>query len=194
MDNACNDLSFIRMDCRWKVSSNFAVLRIASPNHQTMNLLSEDVLSAAKNSVLCWLATVDAKGQPNVSPKEIYVIFDDQHIVVANIASPKTAKNVEATGKVCLTFVDILVQKGFKVTGTAENVRLGNPAFATWAAPLLNMVGQRFPISSVIVVTAMAIEPVIAPSYRFYPAATTEADQMQSALKSYGVAAGRRGP
>jgi len=159
-----------------------------------MNLLSEDVLSATQNSVLCWLATVDATGQPNVSPKEIYAIFDDRHMVVANIASPTTAKNIEATGKVCLTFVDILVQKGFKVIGAAENVRAGNPAFATWAAPLLNMVGQRFPISSVIVVTAMAIEPVIAPSYRFYPAQTTEADQMRSALNTYGVAAGRRCP
>jgi len=158
-----------------------------------MNLLSEDALSTAKNSVLCWLATADATGQPNVSPKEIYAIFDDQHIVVANIASPMTAKNVEATGKVCLTFVDILVQKGIKVIGTAKNVTSGNPAFATWAAPLLKMVGQRFPISSVIVVTAVAIEPVIAPSYRFYPAETTEADQIRSALKTYGVAAGRRG-
>jgi hypothetical protein len=40
------------------------------------------------------LATVDAQGQPNVSPKEVWAIADDQHVVVANIASPVTARNI----------------------------------------------------------------------------------------------------
>jgi uncharacterized protein len=32
---------------------------------------SERLRAAIGTSVLCWLATVDADGQPNVSPKEI---------------------------------------------------------------------------------------------------------------------------
>lgn len=33
---------------------------------------SERLRAAIETSVLCWLATVDADGQPNVSPKEIF--------------------------------------------------------------------------------------------------------------------------
>jgi uncharacterized protein len=158
-----------------------------------MSLLSPDVIQAAQDSVLCWLATVDADGQPNVSPKEIYAIFDDAHMVVANIASPNSVRNIAQSSKVCVTFVDILVQKGFKVYGTASVVRRAAPGFDRWAAPLLGMAGERFPIHSVIVVAATAVEPVLAPSYRLYPGETTERSQVQSALRTYGVAAGRRG-
>lgn len=158
-----------------------------------MSLLSTEVANAAANSVLCWLATVDAAGQPNVSPKEIFAIFDDMHLVVANIASPRTVRNIEKSEKVCATFVDVLVQKGFKVYGTAVNLREDESEFSMWAAPLVKMAGPRFPIHSVIVVRATGVEPVVAPSYRLYPESTTEKSQVESALRTYGVAAGRRG-
>jgi len=58
-------------------------------------LLTDAVREAARRSVLCWLATVDAEGQPNVSPKEVWAIADDQHVVVANIAT----YNVKAVKK-----------------------------------------------------------------------------------------------
>ena len=35
--------------------------------------------------VLCWLATADADGQPNVSPKEVFAVVDDQPLVIAHI-------------------------------------------------------------------------------------------------------------
>jgi uncharacterized protein len=158
-----------------------------------MSLLSTEVANAAANSVLCWFATVDATGQPNVSPKEIFAIFDDTHLVVANIASPRTVRNVEKSEKVCVTFVDVLVQKGFKVYGRAVNIGKDEPGFSMWATPLLRMAGPRFPIHSVIVVRATGMEPVVAPSYRLYPESTTEKGQVESALRTYGVAAGRRG-
>lgn len=158
-----------------------------------MSLLSSEVANAAKNSVLCWLATVDASGQPNVSPKEIYTVFDASHVVVANIASPTTVRNIEKSRKVCLAFVDVFVQKGFKIYGVATNVRKEEPAFAVWAAPLLKLAGPRFPIHSVIVISATTIEPVVAPSYRLYPGETTEQSQFASALQAYGVAPGERG-
>ena len=52
-------------------------------------MLTSEVLDYTSRSVLCWLATVDETGQPNVSPKEIFAAFDSQHIVVANIEPPR---------------------------------------------------------------------------------------------------------
>ncbi len=150
-------------------------------------LLNEHIREAARRSVLCWLATVDAEGQPNVSPKEVWAVFDDQHVVVANIASPVSARNIAQQPQVCLSFVDVFVQKGFKLAGEAREVRAADPEFAAWAAPLLAVVGQRFVIHSVLVMRVTAVAPIVAPSYRFYPAETTEASQVEAAMRAYGV-------
>ena len=145
------------------------------------------VRASAQRSVLCWLATVDADGQPNVSPKEVWAIADDQHVVVAHIASPVSARNIAQQPQVCLSFVDVFVQKGFKLKGTAQVVAADDPAFARWAQPLLAMVGQRFVIQSVLVIRVTAVAPIVAPSYRFYADETTELAQVASAMRTYGV-------
>lgn len=150
-------------------------------------LLTSAVKESARRSVLCWLATADENGQPNVSPKEIFSVTDNDHIVVANIASPGTAKNIRVNATVCLSFIDVFVQKGFKVIGIATDVKPSSPEFSKLVAPLRAMVIDRFPIRSVFVIRAIAIERIISPSYRFHPNATTEESQIQSAFSTYGV-------
>ena len=152
-----------------------------------MATLTDTVRASAQGSVLCWLATVDADGQPNVSPKEVWAIADDQHVVVAHIASPVSARNIAQQPQVCLSFVDVFVQKGFKLKGAAQVVRADDPAFARWAQPLLAMVGERFVIQSVLVIRVTAVAPIVAPSYRFYADETTEQAQVASAMRTYGV-------
>ena len=151
--------------------------------------LNETVRDVARHSVLCWLATADADGLPNVSPKEVWAIADDEHVVVAHIASPASAQNIAVQPQVCLSFVDVFVQKGFKLKGTARNVHVNDPEYARWAAPLLTQVGQRFVIQSVLLIRVTSVAPIVAPSYRFYPDETTEASQVLSALQTYGVEA-----
>lgn len=150
-------------------------------------MLSSEVQISAARSVLCWLATVNENGQPNVSPKEIFAVFDTEHLVIANIASPTSVRNVEVNPLVCVSFIDVFVQKGFKVTGAARNVRRQDTDFSRWSAPLEAKAGPRFPIQSVLVVRANEIEPILAPSYRLYSAETTEQSQVASAMRTYGV-------
>jgi predicted pyridoxine 5'-phosphate oxidase superfamily flavin-nucleotide-binding protein len=157
-----------------------------------MTLLTEPIREAARRSVLCWLATVDTEGQPNVSSKEVWAIADAQHVVVAHIASPISARNIAQHPQVCLSFVDVFVQKGFKLLGTARAVLAADPEFLTWAQPLLAMVGQRFTIHSVLVIQVHSVAAILAPSYRFYPDETTEASQVASALLQYGVGSGKK--
>lgn len=152
-------------------------------------MMNDAVRENASRSVLCWLATVDANGQPNVSPKEVWAVADDEHVVVAHIASPISARNIAHNPQVCLSFVDVFVQKGFKLVGTAREVRADNAEFATWAKPLLAMVGERFTIHSVLVVHVKSVASILAPSYRFYPNETTEASQVASGMRTYNVQA-----
>jgi predicted pyridoxine 5'-phosphate oxidase superfamily flavin-nucleotide-binding protein len=154
-------------------------------------MLSPKVQEFASRSVLCWLATVDDSGQPNVSPKEIFPVFDSEHLVIANIASPSSARNIDANSRVCVSFVDVFIQKGFKVTGVARNVKTHEPDFCHWCTPLARMAGPRFPIHSVFVVQATAVEPILAPSYRLHPEETSEESQIASAMQSYRVQSAR---
>lgn len=150
-------------------------------------LLTDEVREAARRSVLCWLATADDNGQPSVSPKEVWAIADEKHIVVANIASPGSAKNIRVNARVCLSFIDIFTQKGFKVIGAATELKPSAPDFPKWVGPLHTMLGDRFQIRSVFVVRATAVHRIVAPSYTFYPSETTEESQVQAALRTYGV-------
>lgn len=159
----------------------------ATLNPEPTTMLSSQTLDTLDRSVLCWLATVDAAGQPNVSPKEIFARFDDAHLVIANIASPTSVRNVLANPRVCVSFIDIFVQKGFKIIGTAHNVARHASDYAQWAAPLLAKAGPRFTIHSVLVVRVESVEPILAPSYRLYPHETTEQSQVDSAMRTYGV-------
>jgi predicted pyridoxine 5'-phosphate oxidase superfamily flavin-nucleotide-binding protein len=108
-------------------------------------------------------------------------------VVVAHIASPVSARNIAHQPLVCLSFVDVFVQKGFKLKGMAHEVCADDPAFSRWAAPLLTMVGQRFVIRSVLVIRVTSVVPIMAPSYRFYPDQTNEASQVDAAMRAYGV-------
>jgi len=56
---------------------------------------------------LCWLATVSEEGVPNVSPKELFVFEGEKHLLIANIASPQSVKNIQANCQVCVSGINI---------------------------------------------------------------------------------------
>jgi hypothetical protein len=154
-------------------------------------MLTDDVLDYIDRSVLCWLATVDARGTPNVSPKEVFCAHGRDRVLIANIASPTSVRNLRTNPRVCVSFVDVFVQKGYKLVGDAEVVVPGDPRFPLLEAPLAAITGGLFPIRGVIAVRVMAAEPIVAPSYRLIPG-TTEESQVAAAMRTYRVAPASR--
>jgi predicted pyridoxine 5'-phosphate oxidase superfamily flavin-nucleotide-binding protein len=154
-----------------------------------MRPFNADELHTLSHSVLCWLATANAQGQPNVSPKEVFSAQGEHGIVLAHIASPTSVANIRVQPRVCLSMVDVFTQRGHKFVGTAKVIAPDDEAFAMLAPPLLAMTGGRFELRAIIHVLVDQIAPILAPSYRMIPG-TTEAGQVESALRTYGV---RRG-
>lgn len=146
--------------------------------------LTKEVKSSIDQSVLCWLAT-SSKGVPNVSPKEIFSYYKDDKIIVANIASPQTVKNIKLNKNVCVSFIDILVQKGFQIKGKARIVEKGHKEFSAMEYILTEMTEGKFPFATITEINVELIKPIIAPKYILYPE-TTEAEQIESAKKTYG--------
>lgn len=154
---------------------------------QSGHRLNDAVKTDIENSVLCWLATVDADGTPNVSPKEIFGSYGDDHIVVADIASTNTVRNLHAHATACVSFVDVFRQRGFKIVGTARIIAPDDPDFADIGADLLRMAGDDFPIRHVIAIKISRISRIWAPSYKLFPQRSDQ-QRMQSAYDTYGVA------
>ena len=146
-------------------------------------MINEDVKKSIKDSVLCWLATSDNE-YPNVSPKEIFSYYNDK-ILIANIASPQSLKNISMNAKVCVSFIDILVQKGWKVNGTAKVIKTGHSDFKEYKDVLEEMTKGLFPFQAIFEITPTRCKEIIAPGYLFYPDKTTELSQIASAKKTY---------
>ena len=148
--------------------------------------LTSTIKAAIDQSVLCWLATASKENIPNVSPKEIFKYYLPDKIIIANIASPRTVKNIKENKNVCISFIDILVQKGFQIKGTAEIIEETHPEYGQMEKVLLEMTGGNFPFKTITKITVEKVKPILAPRYLLYPE-TTEADQIKSAKKTYGL-------
>lgn len=148
--------------------------------------LTKEIKECIDKSVLCWLATTSAENIPNVSPKECFTSFGIDSIIIANIASPQTVRNIERNENVCLSFIDILVQKGFQVKGKAKIFKKTHSEFSEMDKVLMEMTGGKFPFATITKITLNNVKPIIAPSYILYPE-TTEKEQIESAKKSYGI-------
>ena len=148
--------------------------------------LTKEVKKYIDRSVLCWLATASVEGVPNVSPKECFTHFGTEHIIIANIASPQTVRNIAQNENVCISFIEVFVQKGFQIKGKAKILNETHAEFTEMESILSDMSGGRFPFKSITRITIEEVKPIIAPSYVLYPE-TTELQQIESARRSYGV-------
>jgi predicted pyridoxine 5'-phosphate oxidase superfamily flavin-nucleotide-binding protein len=147
-------------------------------------MLSKDIKKYIDQSVLCWLATASSENIPNVSPKEIFTSYGKHHIIVANIASPQTVKNIKQNPNVCISFIDILVQKGFQIKGKAEIINEQHSEFEDMKSILLKMTEGKFPFATITKIRIASSKPIIAPKYVLYPE-TTEQAQIEGAKKIY---------
>ncbi len=154
--------------------------------NKVFDMLSKEQIEFTESCVLCWLASVCEDLQPNVSPKEMFMVQDPNTLLIANIASPISISNIERHEKVCVSLLNIFIQKGIKIYGLAKNIIQDHEEFPAYKKLLTDRYSDAFPIKSVIKVTITQVFPIVAPSYFLFPE-TSEADRVADSLKSYRV-------
>jgi predicted pyridoxine 5'-phosphate oxidase superfamily flavin-nucleotide-binding protein len=82
-----------------------------------MGVLTADMRRMVETQ-LGFVATVCPDGTPNVSPKGSTAVWDDDHLVFADLRSPGTVENLRANASVEINVVDQLVRKGYRFKGT----------------------------------------------------------------------------
>ena len=148
-------------------------------------LRTDEIRKYIESSVLCWLATC-SENYPSVSPKEIFALYDDNTIIIANIASPNSVKNIKRNRNVCVSFLDIFAQRGIQVYGQATILNQDSHDYTNKKKILQDLAGNAFTIASVIEIAIMSSKPILAPSYQFN-ATITEDEMIKNALATYDV-------
>jgi uncharacterized protein len=113
---------------------------------------------------LGFVATVCSDGTPNLSPKGTTAVWDDDHLVFANIRSPGTIANVRQNPNVEVNVVDPFLRKGYRFKGVAAVLESG--ALYDKAITFYQGRGSRVSaIREVVMVRVQSAQPIDSPAY-----------------------------
>ncbi|MBN2024736.1 MAG: pyridoxamine 5'-phosphate oxidase family protein [Pirellulales bacterium] len=82
-------------------------------------MIAPEIKAMFGNHQLCWMATADASGVPNVAPMRQVWWIDERSLVIGDMFMKATAANVQSTGRMCLAAYDPATERSWKLTGTA---------------------------------------------------------------------------
>lgn len=126
-------------------------------------MLTADMKRVVEEQRLGFVATVCPDGTPNLSPKGTTAVWDDEHLVFANIRSPQTIANLRVNPAIEVNVVDPFVRKGYRFKGTATVLDSGSrydEVIAFYRAR-----GTRNPIREVVLIRVEHASPVDSPAY-----------------------------
>jgi uncharacterized protein len=125
--------------------------------------LSADMRRVIEEQRLGFVASVCEDGTPNLSPKGTTAVWDDEHIVFADIHSPGTVANLRRQPVVEVNVVDPVNRKGYRFKGPAT-VHQDGPIFEQGLAYFQRR-GTKSPIRSIVLVRVERALPLISPAY-----------------------------
>ncbi len=132
-----------------------------------MAILTQEMQRVVREQRLGFVATVCADGTPNLSPKGTLTVWDDEHLVFADIRSPGTIENLRRNSAVEVNVVDPMIRKGWRFKGEASILDSG-PHFEQVLTTLYctdkNEV-TRGRIRALVLIKVLRALPLISPAY-----------------------------
>ena len=125
--------------------------------------LTDDMRRLIEEQRLCYVATVDAEGGPNLSAKGTLVVWAANMLAFADIRSARTVANVRLNPRVEVNVVDPIARKGYRFKGTAE-VHADGPVFER-GQRLYRERGLVNPIRAIVIISVTRALPMISPAY-----------------------------
>jgi uncharacterized protein len=158
-----------------------------------VGILTAEMRTLVTNQQLGFVATICSDGTPNLSPKGTTSVWDDDHLVFADICSPGTVANLMLNPAIEVNVVDPIIRKGYRFKGTAEVYRSGDifdGAIATLYESVIWKPHER--IHSIVLVNVKQALPLVSPTYdQGRTEAEVIAHWMGRYQEQYGAAAGR---
>src|SRR5215471_14297220 len=129
--------------------------------------LTVEVRRVVAEQRLAFVATVCPDGTPNVSPKGTIAVWDDEHLVFADIRSPGTIANLKKNPAVELNVVDPFVRRGYRFKGTGRAIvdgELFEEIMRSYRGRGMDS-GKESRIRGFVLVNVETALPLISPAY-----------------------------
>ena len=128
-----------------------------------MGLLTNEIVQFVKKQKLGFIATVCPDGTPNLSPKGTTNVWDDDHLIFADIYSPGTVRNLLINPSIEINVVDPLIRKGYRFKGVAKVLSEG--ALFDEILAFYRKLGSTYMIRHIVLIKIDRILPVTSPIY-----------------------------
>jgi hypothetical protein len=132
--------------------------------------LTADMKRVIMEQRLAFVATVCPDGTPNLSPKGTIAVWDDDHLVFADIRSPGTVANLKKNSAMEVNVVDPFARKGYRFKGSGEVIVDGDQfqeIMGFYRGRLVDTVRNKLEsqIRGFVLVKVESAFPVISPAY-----------------------------
>ena len=128
-----------------------------------MGFLTNEIKNIIERQKLGYVATVSPDNTPNLSPKGTISVWDDEHLVFADIKSPKTMANLEKNPSIEINVVDPITRKGYRFKGTG-NILSSGQVYDKIISHYIN-IGIKSKIRRVVLIKVTSVNDVTSPLY-----------------------------
>ena len=154
-----------------------------------MGILNDDMQRVVRQQRMGFIATVCPDGTPNLSPKGTTAVWDGDHLVFADLASPTTLANLRHNPALELNVVDVFERKGYRFKGTVSIVERGEALFdeirEAFEAGTRGVQRVQLPARCYVMLRVDRALPVVSPAY--VPGRTASATREEWAVHWAGV-------
>lgn len=128
-----------------------------------MGFFTNEIKSLIKQQKLGYVATVSHDNTPNLSPKGTISVWDDEHLVFADIKSPNTMENLEKNTALEINVVNPITRKGYRFKGVGKILSSGNEYEKIISH--YTKTGVKSKIGRVVLVKVTSVNEVTSPLY-----------------------------
>ena len=133
-----------------------------------MGALTDEMQRMVREQRLGFVATVCADGTPNLSPKGTTTVWDEDHLIFADICSPGTVANLAHNPSVEVNVVDPISRRGYRFKGRAEILDRG-PLFDRATTFYRDTYGLSAAlarrVARVVLIEVLHAAPLVSPVY-----------------------------
>ena len=128
-----------------------------------MGILTTEIKEFVKQQKLGFVATVCPDGTPNLSPKGTTTVWDDDHLVFADIHSPGTVENLLLNPAIEINMVDVFTRKGYRFKGVGKVLSEGS--LFEEVISFYKNAGSKYAIKNIVLIKVERILPLLSPVY-----------------------------
>lgn len=131
-------------------------------------VLTEDMKRVVREQRLGFAATVCPDGTPNLWPTGTTAVWDDEHLVFADIRSPRTVRNLRANPAIEVNVVDPIARWGYRFKGratVADRGELFEQILAFYEDGDASVTDASVRVRAAVLVTVERALPLTSPAY-----------------------------